>query len=287
MAFISQLVDLLADCFELERGTVRHVARNLREEGLLPTGRGGQNAANIDAMHAATLLLGVMANRPTAAVEFDALYRHASLLLDRVHTADGRMAGLLAPPSDGSAFGDMIVSCPQAALAALIQTRGCGVSVLSLLVHQVERMPMAIINLLRRDSTGEITGTALTYVAPETAEATLWAATTRRRAYFYAYAEGSLLADIADLLQVPPEGSPELAEVVREMRAGAASPACGTPPRMIARLREFAPESYASASDDELLHTLDGGRDHLSAAQQAALRKRDLWSMFAVAKGGA
>src|SRR5882724_5974891 len=66
MATISQLVDLLSEDLDIDLGTVRHVARNLREEGILPTGPrgGGQNTAAVDSLQAASLLIAVLGNAP-------------------------------------------------------------------------------------------------------------------------------------------------------------------------------------------------------------------------------
>lgn len=59
MARLPALIDALATCDERPRGAIDHVARTLREAGLIQTTKRGRGAAEMTARDAAALVLGL------------------------------------------------------------------------------------------------------------------------------------------------------------------------------------------------------------------------------------
>lgn len=59
MARLPALIDALTLCDDRPRGTIDHVARTLREAGLIQTTKRGRGAAEMTALDAAALLLGL------------------------------------------------------------------------------------------------------------------------------------------------------------------------------------------------------------------------------------
>lgn len=76
MASQQQLIDIVSQMQGVERPTVEIISRNLREAGLLTTGKRGRSPAQMTVTDAANLIIGVVASKgPSAAVETVGSYR--------------------------------------------------------------------------------------------------------------------------------------------------------------------------------------------------------------------
>lgn len=76
MASQQQLIDIVSQVQGVERPTVEIISRNLREAGLLTTGKRGRAPAQMTVTDAANLIIGVVASKgPTSAVETVNTYR--------------------------------------------------------------------------------------------------------------------------------------------------------------------------------------------------------------------
>jgi biotin operon repressor len=217
-ATVSQLVDLLADKLGIDIGTVRHVARNLREEGILPTGPrgGGQNTATIDERHAATLLVAVLGNAPTKAVEIDHAYRGAPLReWHKVEVIANRATGYSIPmpmsalPGDDldavAAVEDLNASL-QTALAYFVRSRDLANGMADIAVGGDPTRPFAYVqfSIAHKGVARVVTDVSLRYAAP--AADMNFVHCVGDRAQFLGFAPGHVLSDISDLLGIPPEG---------------------------------------------------------------------------------
>ena len=111
MATTTALIQTLTDSLGLERSTVDWTARQLRENGLIPTGRRGPNcAADATVEHAANLLLALMARGSQAKVaEVVRSYRDLPLtsVLTQMFAEDATDEVRFLAPDD-----PLVAACP-------------------------------------------------------------------------------------------------------------------------------------------------------------------------------
>ena len=118
MTSTTSLIQGFSEALGVPRETVDWAARQLREAGLFPIGkggRGGAGAAAVEVEHAVTLLLAVMTGAPvTKAVEVLNIYRDLPLTGVQMFAADAADEAHYLAPDDSLAaacpatFGDML-----------------------------------------------------------------------------------------------------------------------------------------------------------------------------------
>jgi len=218
MATISQLCDLLSESLGLDVGTVRHVARNLREEGILPTGPrgGGQNTATVDEMQAAALLVAVLGNSPTKAVDLDRAYRAAPLRewqKDEVransitgYSVPMPMHPLPGDDSDTVAVVEDLNASLQTALAYFIRSRDMANGMAVIAVGGDPNRPFSFVqfSIAHKGVERVVTDIWLRYAAPDTDMNFVRAGGDK--AQFLGMVSGKVLSSISELLGIPPEG---------------------------------------------------------------------------------
>ncbi len=106
MAKLPALVSALAECDDRDRSTLDHIARVIREAGLIPTTKRGSGASDMTVREAANLLIGAStAEHPKSAAMVVPLYRS---LIGQNLSPNDEQRGVFARISEARTFGDAL-----------------------------------------------------------------------------------------------------------------------------------------------------------------------------------